>query len=503
MKNVIWEFLPLILVFVNMIMKARDSMQNFAASLKKAIEHSGVPIAEIATYSGISTAMLYKVQNGTRTLESVAALERILDVIHCSLPLQQELLREYKIARIGTTRYECYQELKTLLAEMSEMARFRPSGEIVVPEKDELIPTAAIGTSNINLMVQQLLYRETARAGGCIRTNLPLRYRFGFESLSQALYHCNKDFVRAVHLFDLKEACSDSANLHNMRAIRSFMPRIVSMKRYEPKYAYLPAAANGMVLFPYFIITSEGVLQLSEDFQSAIFATDPECLNQAVHRFEGISRNCKPCLTSRNVELAPFLLTYRQVEMAMPEGMQVDCIGSRPPILYCIPMERIMKYMPEKLQQDPRIMTVVKEYYDKATGGGVRTLFTLEGLNYLIESGELIDIPGGVLPRIEREDVLTGLEVFLERSRRGIITPHIFRSGLIPADSDCSIALYFNKLYLCCSDAVRETVFTHISETTLATVTGSYLSNAELLGDVFSVEDSISLMERTLRKYGR
>ena len=63
------------------------------------------------------------------------------------------------------------------------------------------------------------------------------------------------------------------------------------------------------------------------------------------------------------------------------------------------------------------------------------------------------------------------------------------------------MGLYDAKLLSICELPKRKTVFLDITEATVSHVLREYAENALLLGDVFSAEESIRILDDVIREY--
>lgn len=473
-------------------------MSFFSEKLREAVANSGMSIASISELSGISSAMLYKIQSGNRLPESLEKLNTLLDVLHCSLPAKRQIIKEYMVCRIGYHQYHSFGELKAMLSQFTAVL------EVASPisyDENIPIPPVTVGENNVNMLIQRLIDVETQKENGSIGMFVDLQYEHCFRCLSQSLSHAREDFGFVTHLFCLKATASDEAILHNMKIFRSVLPQMVSMGHYEPMYCYLPDSNDGTVPFPYFIITTGGVLLISGELDSCVYLTDPSVRQLFVQRFILMKENFSPCMQSGNPSMETYFYGFHEIIGRHNLKQKAVILASLPCVLPCISAEQAMSYLPAEMLQDQRLQSIAAEYFVGAATNGYETFFTLEGLEHLINTGEIMELQGEFVPRAKQEDILEGLEEFVRRCRSGIITPHVFKTNMIPADTRFSMTLNGKNLMLYCEASCRNTVFVNFAESTMATVVTEYVANAELLGDVFTPEESLSLVEKTLRKY--
>lgn len=474
-------------------------MSFFSDKFREAVSLASISVAEIAEECGISAAMLYKIQSGTRLPDSVETLNRLLDAVHCSLPMRRQIIQEYLVCRIGKHRYECMQEFKTMLAAFVTPPLLATE---VHYDPEKLPPTAIMGEGNVSAAIQQLLEMEAALPGGQIRLFMNLSFSQVFASLCQALSHCHPEFDTAVHLFCLKSSGAADVILDNMKVFRSVLPQMARLKHYVPRYCYLPDPNDGTVPFPYFIITSHGVLLLSSDHVSALFLQDPEVRMLYLLEFRRMDENFRDCMEPRASGMETYFHGFHQiVGRHDPASHRPVIIASLPCVLPCVNPEAAISKLPPEMLGNEEMLKIAGEYFQGAAIGGYETFFSAEGMEHLLNTGELMELQGDFVPRAPRDMLLDAFDEFLRRAKAGLIVPHMFKTSLIPVTTRFSCTLRGRELMLYFASTPREAVFTTLAENTLAYAAAYYAENAELLGDVHSPEESIAIMEGILRKY--
>lgn len=473
-------------------------MSGFSEQLKELISHCGASVGQLAERSGLSPSMLYKIQSGTRVPDSVETLERLLDAAACALPQRKNLIRSYLVERIGTERYLCFQSMKDMLADMAAIAPMKKTAQGRLASE---IPSTVTGSGNVNAAVQTLLAGETMRPGGSIQMMVPLRYGYCFECMAQVLADCPEDFGGICHLFSLRANATGDALLYNMRAIRMVLPRMLTLRHYEPRYCYLSNPDDGTVPFPYFILSSKGVLLLSDDFQSAVFLRDPEVLRLYRKSFRQLSRSYAPILRQGSKSIEDYLLLYRSVMERVPgQGVTPIVLSAAPCIVPCVSRDTALRLFPDLFGQG-EFAAMMENFFSLSERFGHVTFFTLGGLRQLIETGELLEIQGADIPRLSRDEVLDALEEMLRRARAGNITPYVLREELFPSTSKFCMGLYGGTLVSVCEIPGQDRAFSDITEATLAQVLRDYTEYALLLEDVFSREESILMTGEVIAQY--
>ena len=472
-------------------------MQEFSERLKEAIAKSGVPVMRIARQSGLSQSMLYKMQSGSRLPDSLETLERMLSVMACALPERQELLRAYRIERVGQVRYRCFQEMRAMLSDMAHVTPLPKTGDV---SHEMEIPRVITGASNIDLVMQYLLEKETLRPHGRIRLMLPLNYGYCVGYLSHALVNCHPEFDMVDHLFYLQSTQTDEAMFYNVSTMREVLPRIITLPKYRARYSYLTDPGVGTVLFPYLVITTDGVMQIGMNHQKAVFLRDPEIRDRFIEAFEESAKQFQPMVEVGAPSMEMYFHTWANVtQPIINETIRATCIATAPCILSSIPREISLKYLPKEMMR-PEMLAISQRFYEKATEGGCVSFFTEEGLRHLIETGEIVEMPGDFVPRGQRQDILLALDIFIQRCKEGRNVPYLFRENLFQGVGRFAMSQRGGSL-LTLFEAAPGLACANITESSLSRLVSEYAEDAEMVGDVYSPAESIEIMERVVSEY--
>ena len=473
-------------------------MSYFSEKFRTAVEECGVPVADLAEQSGLSVSMLYKLQSGARLIENMESLERLLDAMVCSMPQRKDLLQAYKIERIGVNRYACFRELNGLV---SDIGRLSPSiRELTAPECLNL-PNVIFGAKNVNAAIETLINREALRDGGQISLMVPLNHSYSLECISQALCGCVSGFQSVCQLFCLKASGTDDALIHNMQAIRAVFPRMLNLDRYDIRYGYVQEPDEMVTPFPYFIITSEGVLLMNESISDAVFIQNAEICNQYKRSFEYMASNYKPVLRTGNGNVSEFFKAYQRIVGNMKKQPAPTTLAAQPCILPCLTPSIADKYLPPEFSKNPELQLELENFFRNSQNSGYTTFFTMEGLHFLMETGSIMEMIGPNIPRLQQEDILFALEEMVRRAKEGNVIPYLFKAEVFREISRISFGLYGTTLLVGCEIPARNGIFTDITEATLARVIKEYSENALVLGDVFSPMETVRILEEEILSF--
>ena len=471
-------------------------MSIFSEQLRAAIEESNVAIADLAEQTGLSISMLYKIQSGARQVDSMETLETLLDGISCSISQRKGLLSSYVIEKVGSIRFSCFQELKGFINDIGELVP--DIRKLTAPDTLEL-PNAINGSKNVNAAIATLVNREALRDGGRINMMVPLNHGYCLDCVTQAVSGSVSGFRGVIHLFCLKSSRTDDALLYNMKAIRVMLPRMLNVPKYDIRYGYIADPDDTATLFPFYIITSDGVLLMNRMLTSAVFIDDPGSCELYRNSFRTISGQFRPVMHTGSGTIEDILATHHQMVSGFKKHPVVISMGAQPSVLPCLSPDRAINYLPAGASKNPDTMSAMETFFRRSSSTEFITFFTTDGLHHMFETGEVLELIGPQAPRFSRKDILDALEGLIRRAKQGTAFPYLFRENVFPSKSRITFGLYGTKICVVCEIPSRNEVFVDVTEATLARVVKDYADNALLLGDVFSIEETIRILEHELQ----
>lgn len=468
----------------------------FGEYLRELIKKNDLRISALARQTGIERTTLSKAVSGQRVLP-YHALDRIISHLRLT-PMEEKKLRyfyEEQFEQKGVR--ESREIIDKLFSDLSSldfsMAAFEERKLLVNIEeyvKDRLIFT---GSMNVELLLRMILSEELSKENGKIEMTIPPRYGFLNQELMQRYLSedVNADITQII-AFDTSEGVD--GNLHNLKYFCQVLPFcLLSYQRYHPYYYYDEYVKKQyMDPFPYFMVTSNCVICLSENGSEAMLLRSEEQVFYYHRHFQNLLSQCHD-LIKYTVNPIEMLKSY--AERTDADGyytiMDQPCFGKYysdefidEHIHQSVPYR---EYLLESAENRFRVLRTAKNFY---------TLYTKSGLQRFMDTGVLDDFPEILVKPFSMEvrkklmnqmavDIVSGKNV------ARILEPGIFPDYLsITTSLDSGVGFFLTQ-----QSPLKEDFFSiHLEEPSLCKAFHGWLLGLAESRYALSAEDTAKVM---------
>lgn len=365
----------------------------FSEYLRELLKKKGIKISALARLTGIERTTLSKVLAGQRMLP-YHSLDAIVGQLRLT-PLEEKKLRHfYEVQFEEKGIRESREIIDKMFTDLSNldfsMMAFEERKLLVNIE--EYVKERAIfaGDMNVELLLRMVLSEELSQEDARIEMTIPPRYSFLNEEL---LHRYLSEGIKADVTQIIAFGSSDKAGgeLDNLKYFCQVLPFcLLSYQRYHPYYYYDEQEQKHYLdPFPYFLVTSNSVICLSENGQEAMLLRSKDQVSFYHRHFQKLLEKCHD-LIRYTVNPAEVLKTY--AERTDTDGyytvMDQPCFGKyyedafiEDHIRQNIPYR---EYISEIAQNRFRVLRDAEKFY---------TLFTKSGLQRFRDTGTLDDFP--------------------------------------------------------------------------------------------------------------
>lgn len=177
-------------------------------------------------------------------------------------------------------------------------------------------------------MFRYVISKEAARgAEGTIYTNIPGNYTPFIHSL-ELLCHHSSSKIKVQHLIHFH--MNASLCNENLDILNTVLPLFLSNTlNYQVFYYYsrITKSDENHTLFPYYVITSQYVLLISNQFKTGILISDPAIIKQYIQEFKHIGTLAKPLFH----RISDITQAWNSYESAFTEEKQeFSCLHFQP-----------------------------------------------------------------------------------------------------------------------------------------------------------------------------
>lgn len=469
-------------------------MSKFSEKFKNAINRSKISLSQLSAVSGLDITYISKMKSGERICSDASKMKKLIDQLSLTPGEQYELLKLYKIARIGESNYRRYCLVKEIIESLGSV----PQDMISQTYNHDLGDFHSIyGQTAVNRIVKAVLEKETSRKNGRIRILAQFDYSFLYEVLP--LICCSNKNLTIDHIFFLRTPGSPDSATYNLEAFRTILPLILTHENYHPKYCYsdIEVTANNFDLLPYAVITSEYIVNISHDAGSALMTRRPELL-ELFNRLYDDRENI-------TIELASRLKTVKEMSfhyLGYSRSNDIKALFSTPSLGQYVDDETAFCYMRNDFQDKDLLVRTLREStaVSKVKSPLITAYFTPDSIKSFLETGRMSEYPPHIYRPFDMSDRIIILNHMLTDLRNGTLSGYVLRqNGFKVPDNLIINTLDKSRLSVMYLSDSGEQVTINISESSIVSAFTDFLSELKSDSDlVCSLPETTALLEELM-----
>ena len=480
-------------------------MTLFADTLKKYLETKNTTIYTISKISGVDRTMIQHMKVGKRMPANVADVTAIAKAMMLNPSETAELLRAYHISHMGEENFFRREHVSKIISGFYDM---NSADELVVPtgvqdmlDMQEQLKTIN-GQAKINRILKAILEIEANKKTGHIKLMVQPEYQYIFDCLTSIDFTRNNTLVEAIIVFDKNEG--HKSTTYNLNILQKLVPILFQCEVFHPYYVYdnVDTLFNNTSMLPFKIITSDFVLTISYEQDKAVLYNSQDMVALTCDNFQKSLSVANPiCHTFH-----PTPEEYLQSTFLSDEEINAEEVHE---LFYqpCFP-----SFCPESILMDrlntaiipPEMQGVIADYFAKIRSkySSHSISFTLEGLNLLMETGRVTEIPDFMYTYLTPPQRLALLKNIINSVEDGSFTPRIVRSGKLSVPSPiCFSAPSEQKVVIYNISPNKGQYIFHLQELSLVHAFHDFLVYLPESSMVYSEEESKELLHSVYEKY--
>lgn len=383
-------------------------MSKFSTYLGELIRRSGEPIARIAKNAGLERTSIHKALKDERILP-YASLKKLTQYFQLTLPEARELNLCYDMLLQGEDAYYIHGEICQTMLDLCQLHfssfgyQTDISGEL--PREARLIH----GNAEVQYMLQAVLGKETDTPDAEICLNLNPEHRLSDNIVS--LWRGGKRFTVYQIVAFCPESGAGNIAQQNIHRIRQLLPTaLLSGGQYHAYYCFASEDLHGSLhALPYYVITPNYLITLSEDMSAAYIHCDPALISYYRRQFEKTVEECQS-LVSYSADPFEVLSSY----MGSTDQDSYYTVMTQPCIGRYYTREFIERYVKKELPYYRELVEMSVQRFSilRQLQSNYYTVFTESGLERFARDGIIADLPSALVLPIEpadRHGLLTAL----------------------------------------------------------------------------------------------
>ena len=458
-------------------------MSIFSEKLSQYMKKGSFNILTLAEQSGFSVALLSKIKTGSRLSndeEKMAALIRALRIT----PAQQEdLMREYRIEKIGRERYRAFQAVRTMLTRLSAPDNLETMQTAEVACAD-LRRQVAEGRNAVNDLCEFVIDKELQESGERrLRILMPPTFHYIHDYLMVASWRRQNTELVIEHIFEMTSALISESECRNLEQIGAALQLLGACGAYRPYYYY--SDDSHCQPYPYAIVTSRYALFVSQDGMRAVLTKEQAFVDAYAREYELIRRKCSPL-----VDVFSFEEEYlTRLSERLRTKRDAVAVALQPCLTRCVPGEMMGRHL--RLPQQPG--EVEQRYLDSFFKGKAKdtSVFCEEGVRNFLQTGRVWEVPEALYTPLSRAEALEVLHRWIADLEAGRTSAYLLKEPSWQLTAYLGVALIRGIVYFYHRLPGRRFICYRLMEESAAAVMADYLRYLIDGEETYSAEETL------------
>ena len=373
----------------------------FSKCISKYIESSGYTVYRISQITGLGRTAIHQVMSG-KMLPTRDFFERLCAVFLITPQQKAELTELYFKEKIGEKRYIEQKQIKNIIEKLPQyyMSMSGVSINYNMPSHD--LSGTVNGLLNVNNAIIQLISLEWQKDKPFIASTIPFENKLLYNLVIQMIGCTGKDAIFEHYMRIYK---SDAGSADNIELLENMLRMSMNTGlAYHPYVYYIhkDAVDDILSIYPYSLLTSDYVIMLTKNFDSAVILDDKDvmaasaehihklrnCSEQAIevvdHRrmFEIFEQNTRKF--SRSVEFQPCVTKFFTWDIVSRH------LADIPEKEYILGKLKDSFFTPEQLAATAEQESMC--------------CFTKKGLEFFAQTGATVNMPGQMLTPLSEDE---------------------------------------------------------------------------------------------------
>ncbi|MCE5196064.1 MAG: helix-turn-helix transcriptional regulator [Negativicutes bacterium] len=475
-------------------------MSEFSDYFKAILTSKKINIYNLALQADVDRSTIHKVASGSR-IPNRAFLEKLLRYLPVT-PIEKKLLLEkHQICCDGPDIYERRKKVKAIISDLMQLSLSHNTVSFSFHHSEDRLQILR-GTQSIRLAIKEMVEREAyTHSNPKILMKVPPCELIDIPVIATTCAD-GPEKVDWLHIVGFDSENSLINQNENLELLKSILPYcFLDNLHYQPYYFYETKEhkEDEMQTLPFFIITSEYLLQLNYDFKSALLTKNSKIIEYYTDEFFRIQKNTLPLSTRKDNAIS---IVQYFIDILQSSNGSI-CFYEHSPNFSCVMDEAFVRrrIREDMINRDQVVENVAVRFnLIRNRREKFHTYFTLDGLNKFCQTGVVVNtIPKYDLP-YSIEDRLYLLNHFIEEAEKRTICARLLTPSMSDISESISITSFGRDgLNIAAYNLPDEEMrASYITEANLTAAFQDYLLWLEGTDLILSEEESIKIL-RTSR----
>ena len=487
-------------------------MSKFSELLAEICRKRNITSELLSKLSGVERTQTYRLLKGTRKPSGAEQVRQISRALQLSFQEAEELDRALQIDTVGYKIYERREYLNKLFQDLSFLSLHQPRVSFLVDlNKEENYAesmTFIRGKQEIGNALRMISKKEGMNKNGEI--DLFLNPDLGVVESSNILEMQEESTLKIRHLLLFDNGSEDVKDLVNLRNLFSLLPFLIKNRGYEPRVCYekLDGIESRVVLFPYYCIAGDYVLEISSDGTDGRLIRNAACALYFRNKFISVYSRSTRMAIARH-DLADIINFYTEFNSKSKDQMNyvleaqagLSRYVTSDDLVYNLETNRaeVRSAVDAYILLESSILQDQREQGD-GKAGMILSFFTEEGMRLFLKEGRILQVPEGLLEPFLPQARVEIIERLITDAKSGRLLLRMIDEDKYKLPLFFSISSYASRIGMALYPSQAEYWTIEVEEVSAVFAVEdylTYLSNSDL---VFGQDESIRRLEKLMAR---
>lgn len=479
-------------------------MSQFSDRLKFLIDDCGLPIYQLAKSADLDRTTIQRSITGER-LPKLSFVEKLCDYLRITSKERKHLLELYSRSKIGEKKYQsrnCVMKIIEQIADLHIHENTETHIHRSIHEKDGYPQDLQIvtGQFNVNKIISDIIDMEISGSEDPhIYLTLPFDYQYLFDYLKQRYWESNGSVCvdHIVRIYKNPQSLNNS-NI-NSEILSHILPFAFCVgKGYGAYYFYTndDLTSELALTMPYYLLTKNRLITVSADYKSAVLFQCEDMIRLYHEEFNKALAQTAP-LNFQIHECTDMISTYLSVFESA--GQPLHVIEPQPCLGKYYTHKNVEDHLRKEVPNREQAKQSINQFYDNYKAYTLASYyFTLEGLQYLVHTGIMADLPTRFATPFSSREIRTLLTSLRKDIAEDIVVSRIINPGKLRISPITSLQIFENDGLLLIAANDKNIVSCFIKEQSINDAFLDFFESLSTSDLLYSKEETLEMLDEVI-----
>ncbi len=477
-------------------------MSKLSERCMQCMQNNDYTVYTLSKSSGLDRASLHRLVTGKRT-PTREFLLNFCTAMRINEYDKNEILELFEEEKVGSMVYQNRKCIVDLFHQIYQAKKKSRISSFSAPFSSDLLPftdTPLTTKTQISRLLETVFHSYDEDV--FISTNLPPMAELSFDFTMNYFYLKFQKRIHVEHLLTVVANPSQPGNEnHNLTQLAHILPFALSdFHNYVPHYTYAHISQSDFeqLLYPYYVITKDYVLELSSDLSHSILHKKPLHVATYLQEFQKIFTGARSLM---QITPTPEAALDLYMEISWPSQVPMAALLPQPSFTSSIPQELFSESF-QAMNPSVKLTEQLRKLFTfPEKSPNIPCYFTMEGLIYFLKTGLIRGQVSAFLRPLtvcERREILSR---FLEANHTGFTGSRLLKLDIQVAENLYVELLPNQQLIFCRFLPDMKVHFALIQESSIYESFVDFFSYLSEPCNCYSIEETNQIIQKCMDDY--